>query len=62
MFYAPSKKSIEISVPWHSSTFPVADRNHDIVRGRLNKFLKPRHPAKPWSPKDFFRGLWLLYP
>ena len=56
MFYAPAKKSIEISLPWHSSTFPIADRNHDIVRGRLNKFLKPRHPAKPWSPKDFFGG------
>ena len=54
MFYA--KKSIEISLPWHSSTFPIADRNHDIVRGRLNKFLKPRHSAKPWSPKDFFGG------
>ena len=41
--------------------FPIADRNHDIVRGRLNRFrlnrfLKPRHPAKPWSPKEFFRG------
>ena len=56
MFYAPARKSIEISLPWHSSSFPIADRNHDIVRGRLNKFLKPRHPAKPWSPKDFFWG------
>ena len=52
MFYAPAKKSIEISLPWHSSTFPIAD----IVRGRLNKFLNPRHPAKPWSSEDFFRG------
>ena len=56
MFYAPAKKSIKISLPWHSSTIPIADRNHDIVRGRLNKFLKPRHQAKPWSPKDFFGG------
>ena len=30
--------------------------NHDIVRGKLNKSLKPQNPAKPWSPKDFFGG------
>ena len=51
-----AKKSIEISLPWHSSTIPIADRNHDIVRGKLNKSLKPQNPAKLWSPKDFFRG------
>ena len=56
MFYAPTKKYIEISLPWHSSTFPIADRNHDIVRGRLNKSWKPQHPAKPWRPKEFFGG------
>ena len=55
-YNAPAKKSIEISLPWHSSTIPIADMNHDIVRGKLNKFLKPPHPAKPWSPKDFFGG------
>ena len=55
-YNAPAKKSIEISLPWHSSTIPIADRNHDIVRGKLNKSLKPQNPAKPWSPKDFFRG------
>ena len=45
VYYAPakksfeiSKKSIEISLPWHSSTIPIADRNHDIVRGRLNNY------------------------
>ena len=46
-YNAPAKKSIEISLPWHSSTIPIADMNHDIVRGKLNKFLKPPHPAKP---------------
>ena len=53
---APAKKSIEISLPCHSSTIPITDMNHDIVRGKLNKSLKPQNPAKPWSPKDFFGG------
>ena len=56
MYYAPAKKSIESSLPWHSSTIPIADRYHDIVRGRLNESLKPRHPAKPWSQEDFCGG------
>ena len=25
MFYAPAKKSIEISLPWHSSTIPIVE-------------------------------------
>ena len=54
-YNAPAKKSIEISLPWHSSTIPIADLNHDIVRGKLNKF-KPQNPSKLWSPKDFFGG------
>ena len=54
---APAKKSIEISLPWHSSPFPTVDRIHGIVRGRLIKFLKPRHLASLGA-----RGLWLLYP
>ena len=45
-YNAPAKKSIEISLPWHSSTIPIADMNHDIVRGKLNKSLKPQNPAK----------------
>ena len=53
-YNAPAKKSIEISLPWHSSTIPIADMNHVIVRGKLNKSLNPQNPAKPWSPKDFF--------
>ena len=32
------------------------DLNHDIVRGKFNKSLKPQNPSKPWSPKDFFGG------
>ena len=55
-YNAPAKKFIEISLPWHSSTIPIADMNHDIGRGKLNKSLKPQNQAKPWSPKDFFGG------
>ena len=33
-YNAPAKKSIEISLPWHSSTIPITDMNNDIVRGR----------------------------
>ena len=53
-YNAPAKKSIEISLPWHSSTIPIADMNHDIVK--FNKSLKPQNPSKPWSQKDFFGG------
>ena len=49
-YNAPAKKSIEISLPWHSSTISIAEMNHDIVRGKFNKALKPQNPAKPWSP------------
>ena len=38
-YNAPAKKSIEISLSWHSS---IADMNHDIVSGKLNKCLKPQ--------------------
>ena len=55
-YNAPAKKSIEISLPWHSTTIRIADMNHDIVRGKFNKSVKPQNPSKPWSPKDFFGG------
>ena len=55
-YNAPAKKSIEISLPWHSSMIPIADMNHDIVRGKFNKSLKAQNPSKPWSSKDFFGG------
>ena len=57
-YNAPAKKSIEISLPWHSSTIPIADMNHDIVK--FNKSLKPQNPSKPWSLERFFRRLGLL--
>ena len=53
-YNAPTKKSIEISRPWHSTTIDIADLNNDIVRGKFNKSLKPLNPSKPWSPKEFF--------
>ena len=34
----------------------LSDMNHDIVRGKLNKSLKPQNPAQPWSLKGFFGG------
>ena len=52
----PSKKSIKLSLPWHSSTIPIADRNHNIVLGRLNKYMKDQHPSKPRGPREFFTG------
>ena len=52
-YNAPTKKSIEISLPWHSTTIDIADLNNDIVRGKFNKSLKPLK-SKPWSPKEFF--------
>ena len=53
-YNAPTKKSIEVSLPWHSNTADIANLNNDIVRGKLNKSLKPLNPSKPWSPKEFF--------
>ena len=53
-YNAPTKKSIEVSLPSHSTTADIADLNNDIVRGKLNKSLKPLNPSKPWSPKEFF--------
>ena len=53
-YNAPTKKSIEVSLPWHSTTADIANLNNDIVRGKLNKSLKPLKPSKPWSPKEFF--------
>ena len=55
VYNAPAKKSIELSLPWHSSTIPVADRNHDIVYERATS-------GQDLGPKTVFHGLWLLYP
>ena len=39
VYNAPARKSIELSLPWHSSTIPIADTNHNIVLGRRNKYM-----------------------
>ena len=52
VYNAPAKIAIELPLPWHSSTIPIPD----IVSGKLNKFMKNQHPAKPWGTKDFFSG------
>ena len=56
-YNVPVKKSIEVSLPWNSSSILIADRNHDIVSGKLNKSMKNQHPAKPWGRKNFSRAL-----
>ena len=33
-YNAPAKKSIEISLPWHSTTIPIADMNHGYSQGQ----------------------------
>ena len=53
-YNASTKKSIEVSLPWHSTTADIANLNNDIVRGKLNKSLKPLNPSKSWGPKEFF--------
>ena len=53
-YNAPTKKSIEVSLPWHSTMADIANLNNDIVRGKLNTSLKPLNPSKPWSLKEFF--------
>ena len=35
VYNAPGKKLIELSLPWHSSAIPIADRNHDIVLEKI---------------------------
>ena len=31
------KRAIELTLPWHNSTTQIAQRNYDIVNGRLSK-------------------------
>ena len=50
VYNALAKKSVQLSLPWHSSTIPIADSNHNIILG------KDQHPAKPCGPREFFMG------
>ena len=56
IYSALKKRAIELSLPLHSSTVPISQRNRDIVSGRLSKSMKSLHPAKPWGSKEYFRG------
>ena len=39
---------------WHSSSVEIAERNYNIVTGKLSKKMKKLSPAKPWGIKGFF--------
>ena len=56
-YNAPVRSAIILSLPWHSSAIQIANRNCDIVSGKLLKNMKSLNPAKPWGPKDFFSGV-----
>ena len=34
----------------------IAQRNYEIVNGRLSKSMKSLNPAKPWGPREHFPG------
>ena len=48
-----SQVPINLAIPCHSSAIDVADRNYNIVTGKLSKSLKKLNPAKPLGVKDF---------
>ena len=50
------KRANELTLPRHNSTTQIAQRNYDIVNGRLSKNMKPLNPAKPWGLRDHFTG------
>ena len=34
-FHDPARASVNLTLPWHSSAVEVADRNFDIIMGKL---------------------------
>ena len=56
-YHDPSRTTINLALPWHSSVEEIADCNFNIVTGKLNKGMKSLNPARPWGPKDFFLGI-----
>ena len=48
------KRAIELTLLIHNSTAQIAQRNHDIINGRLSMNVKPLNPAKPWGPRDLW--------
>ena len=57
VYHDPARATINSSLPYHSSTVEIADRNFNMGTGNLSKCLKSLNPAKPWGPKDFFSGV-----
>ena len=55
-YHAPVRAPINLAVPGQSSTIEIADRNRNIITGKLSRSLKKLNPVKPWAPKDFFLG------
>ena len=56
-YHAPIRTPIKLTLPWHSSAIEEADRNFDIITGKLSKSMKSLNPAKPWGTKDFLSGV-----
>ena len=56
-YHDPVRASINLALPWHSVAEEIADRNFDIVTGKLNKRMKSCNPARLWGPKDFLSGV-----
>ena len=50
------KREFQLALPWHNSTTQIAQRNYEIVNGRLAKSWESLNPGKPWGPRDHFTG------
>ena len=50
------QRAIKLAITWHNSTTQIAQRNYEIVNGRLSKSMKSLNPAKPWGLRDHFTG------
>ena len=57
VYHDPTRATINLALPWHSSVEEIADCNLDILTGKLSKRMKSLNPARPWGPKDFFSAV-----
>ena len=55
-YNAPAKAAIDLALPWHSSTVQIAARNHDIVLGRLAKYIEASDSSKALGSQRFLYG------
>ena len=51
IYHDPVRATINLALPWHCSVAETADRNFNIITGKLNKHMKSFNPAKPWALK-----------